>query len=167
MQRNRSRSKSSSINATIYTIECKIEIPTELLNGRTIRTTLPVKVNPTNDQEEIRQLLSTQQENQVGWYDRNSKPMPMFFQDQPIQIQDPIKKTCSPAKVVKVGQTPRSYVAEKESGVQFRRNRNYIKPDVQEKAQLTSQKGESESHQDNHETKCPRNCPINKSTQER
>ena len=120
-------------------LSAKLRSPAEHLNRRTFITTLPVKISVPHDQEGKRQLLSTQQEKQVDWYDRNSKPMPILFQNQPVQIQDTVKKTWTPSKIVKDGQTPRSYVVEKESGVQLiRRNRNHVKPDVQANINLIS-----------------------------
>ena len=104
-------------------LSATLRSPAELLNGRMLKTTLPVKIHPPIDQQETRDLLSTHQRKQVNLYNRDSKEMPNLFQDQAVQVQDPEKKTWSPARIVGFGPTPLSYITEDESGAQLRRNR--------------------------------------------
>ncbi|XP_028404008.1 uncharacterized protein K02A2.6-like [Dendronephthya gigantea] len=108
-----------------------LKSPAELLNGRMFKSTLPVKIHPPSDRYETRDLLLTQQNKQVNLYNRDSKEKPNLFQNQAVQVQDPVNKTWSPARVVGFGPTPRSYITEDGSGVQLRRNRQLIKPDIQ------------------------------------
>ncbi|XP_028413590.1 uncharacterized protein K02A2.6-like, partial [Dendronephthya gigantea] len=93
-----------------------LKSPAELLNGRMFKSTLPVKIHPPSD--------------------RDSKEKPNLFQNQAVQVQDPVNKTWSPARVVGFGPTPRSYITEDGSGVQLRRNRQLIKPDIQKTPEL-------------------------------
>ena len=111
-------------------LSATLKSPAEL-NGRMFKTTLPAKIHPPNSRHETRDLLLTQQKKQVNLYNRDSKEKPNLFQNQAVQVQDPLKKTWSPARVVEFGPTPRSYITEDESGVQIRRNRQLIKPDIQ------------------------------------
>ena len=119
-------------------LSATLKSPAELLNGRTFKTTLPVKIHPPNDRHGTRDLLLTQQKKLVNLYNRDSKEKPNLFQNQAVQVQDPLKKTWSPARVVGFGPTPRSYITEDESGVQLRRNRQLIKPDIQKTPGPTS-----------------------------
>ncbi|CAB3991427.1 transposon Tf2-1 poly [Paramuricea clavata] len=119
-------------------LSATLKSPAELLNGRMFKTTLPVKIHPPNDWHETRDLLLTQQKKQINLYNRDSKEKPNLFQNQAVQVQDPLKKTWSPARVVGFGPTPRSYITEDESGVQIRRNRQLIKPDIQKTPGPTS-----------------------------
>ncbi|CAB4017439.1 transposon Tf2-1 poly [Paramuricea clavata] len=119
-------------------LSATLKSPAELLNGRMFKTTLPVKIHPPNDWHETRDLLLTQQKKQVNLYNRDSKEKPNLFQNQAVQVQDPLIKTWSPARVVGFGPTPRSYITEDESGVQIRRNRQLIKPDIQKTPGPTS-----------------------------
>jgi hypothetical protein len=119
-------------------LSATLKSPAELLNGRMFRTTLPAKIHPPNDRHETRDLLLAQQKKQVNLYNRDSKEKPNLFQNQAVQVQDPLKKTWSPARVVGFGPTPRSYITENESGVQIRRNRQLIKPDIQKTPGPTS-----------------------------
>ena len=112
-------------------LTARLPSPAEILNGRVYKTTLPVRIKPPIDQEEVRQQLSSQQRSQVSIYDRNSKPLPELFEDQAVQVQNPITKIWSPAKIKAVSNTPRSYTVEDACGTQYRRNRSQIKPDVQ------------------------------------
>ena len=112
-------------------LSATLRSPSELLNGRTFKTKLPVKILPPIAQQETRELLLTQQEKQVNLYNHNSKQIPNLFQDQAVQVQDPEKKTWNPARIVGCGPTPRSYITEDEFGTQLRRNRQLIKSDIQ------------------------------------
>ena len=118
-----------------------LKSPAELLNGRLFKTTLPVKIHPPRDRLETRDMLSTQQEKQVNIYNRHSKERPDLFQDQAVQIQDPVRKTWSPATIVDFGPTPRSYITEDESGVQLGKNRQLIKPDIQKTSPIRTCSG--------------------------
>ncbi|CAB4041230.1 Hypothetical predicted protein [Paramuricea clavata] len=73
-------------------LSATLKSPAELLNGRMFKATLPVKIHPTNDWHETRDLLLTQQKKQVNLYNRDSKEKPNLFQNQAVQVQDPIKK---------------------------------------------------------------------------
>jgi hypothetical protein len=74
----------------------------------------------------------------VNLYNRDSIEKPNLFENQAVQVQDPLKKTWSPARVVGFGPTPCSYITEDESGVQLWRNRQLIKPDIQKTSGPTS-----------------------------
>ena len=109
-------------------LSSNIALPAELLNGRTFKSTLPGKIYPSRNQEDFRNWLKTRQNNQRHYYNRHAKELPKLHKDQAIYVQDPVRKTWNPAKVIDRGNTPRSYVVETETGAQLRRNRIHLRP---------------------------------------
>jgi hypothetical protein len=109
-------------------LKANMPSPAELLNGRKYKTTLPSKIHPPCNQEEIRTYLTSQQEVQTQHYNQHVKPLPELFEGQHVFIQSPIKKTWTPARIVSAANTPRSYNVETETGSQLRRNRVHLRP---------------------------------------
>ena len=94
----------------ITPLSSNIPSPAELLNGRTLKSTLPRKIHPPRNQEDFRNWLKTRQDNQSQYYNRYTKELPELHKDQAIYVQDPVRKTWNPAKVISQGDTPRSYI---------------------------------------------------------
>ncbi|XP_035676225.1 uncharacterized protein K02A2.6-like [Branchiostoma floridae] len=67
-------------------------------------------------------------------YDTQAKSLPELAKGQSIHVQDLIRKTWSPGKVINKATTPRSYVVETDTGRQLRRNRVHIRPTPEVKA---------------------------------
>lgn len=109
-------------------LKANMPSPAELLNGRKYKTTLPSKIHPPCNQEEIRTYLTSQQEVQTQHYNQHVKPLPELFEGQHVHIQSPTKKTWTPARIVSAANTPRSYNVETETGSQLRRNRVHLRP---------------------------------------
>ena len=91
----------------------------ELLNGRIFKSTLPGKIYPSRNQEDFRNWLKARQDNQSYYYNRHTKELPELHKDQAIHVQDPVRKTWNPAKIISRGETPRSYIVETETGAQL------------------------------------------------
>lgn len=102
--------------------------PAELLNGRVFKSTLLGKIQPSKNQEEVRNWLKARQDNQCYYYNRHTKELPELHRDQAIYTQDPVRKTWNPARVIDQGETPRSYLIETGTGAQLRRNRIHLRP---------------------------------------
>ena len=62
------------------------------------------------------------------YYNRHTKELPELHRDQAIYVQDPVRKTWNPARVIDQGETPRSYLIETGTGAQLRRNRIDLRP---------------------------------------
>ena len=109
-------------------LSSNIPSPAELLNGRVFKSTLPGKIQPSKNQEEVRNWLKARQDNQCHYYNRHTKELPELHRDQAIYVQDPVRKTWNPARVIDQGETPRSYLIETGTGAQLRRNRIHLRP---------------------------------------
>ena len=109
-------------------LSSNIPSPAELLNGRVFKSTLPGKIQPSKNQEEVRNWLKARQDNQCHYYNRHTKELPELHRDQAIYVQDPVRKTWNPARVIDQGETPRSYLRETGTGAQLRRNRIHLRP---------------------------------------
>ena len=66
--------------------------------------------------------------NQCYYYNRHTKELPELHRDQAIYVQDPVRKTWNPARVIDQGETPRSYLIETGTGSQLQRNRIHPSP---------------------------------------
>ena len=53
----------------------------ELLNGRVFKSTLPGKIQPSKNQEEVRNWLKARQDNQCYYYNRHTKELPELHRD--------------------------------------------------------------------------------------
>ena len=109
-------------------LSSNVASPAELLNGRAFKSTLPGKIYPSKDQEEFRDWLKARQDNQSRYYNRHTKELPELHKDQAIYVQDPVRKTWNPDRVIDRGDTPRSYVVQTETGAQLQRNRIHLRP---------------------------------------
>lgn len=109
-------------------LSSNIPSPAELLNGRVFKSTLPGKIQPSKNQEEVRNWLKARQDNQCYYYNRHTKELPELHRDQAIYVQDPVRKTWNPARVIDQGETPCSYLIETGTGAQLRRNRIHLRP---------------------------------------
>jgi len=72
----------------------------ELLNGRIFKSTLLRKIYPSRNQEDFRNWLQERQDKQSHYYNRHSKELRELHKDQAIHIQDSMRKTWNPAKVI-------------------------------------------------------------------
>ena len=102
--------------------------PAELLNGRMFKSTLPGKIQPSKDQEEVKNWLKAREDNQCCYNKRHIKELSELHGNQAIYAQDPVRKTWNPARVIDQGDTPRSYIIETEIGAKLRRNRIHLRP---------------------------------------
>ena len=109
-------------------LSSNIPSPAELLNGRVFKSTLPGKIQPSKNQEEVRNWLKARQDNQCYYYNRHTKELPELHRDQAIYVQDPARKTWNPARVIDQAETPRSYLIKTGTGAQLRRNRIHLRP---------------------------------------
>ena len=123
MQRNKRRHRSGPIGSTDNAPAFQYTSPAELLNGRVFKSTLPGNIQPSKNQEEVRNWLKARQDNQCYYYNRHTKELPKLRRDQAIYVQDPVRKTWNPARVIDQGETPRS-----GTGAQLRRNRIHLRP---------------------------------------
>ena len=92
------------------------------------KSTLPGKIQPSKNQEEVRNWLKVRQDHQSHYYNRHTKELPKLYRDQAIYAQDPVRKTWNPARVVEEGDSPRSYILETGTGAKLRRNRIHLRP---------------------------------------
>ena len=109
-------------------LSSNIPSPAELLNGRVFKSTLPVKIQPSKNQEEVRNWLKARQDNQCYYYNRHTKELPELHRDQAIYVQDPVRKIWDPARVIDQGEIPRSYLIKTGTGSQLRRNSIHLRP---------------------------------------
>ena len=91
------------------------------------KSTLPGKIQPSKNQEVVRNWLKVRQDNQSYYYNRHTKELPKLHRDQAIYAQDPVRKTWNPARVFEEGDSPRSYIVETGTGAQLRRNRIHLR----------------------------------------
>ena len=61
-----------------------IPSPAELLNGRVFKSTLPCKIQPSKNQQEVRNWLKARQDNRCYYYHRHTKELPELDRDQAI-----------------------------------------------------------------------------------
>ena len=92
------------------------------------KSTLPDKIQPSKNQEEVRNQLKVRQDNQCYYYNKHTKELPELHRNQAMYAQDPMRKTWNPARVVDQGDTPHSYIIETETGAQLQRNRIHLRP---------------------------------------
>ena len=57
------------------------------------KSTLPGKIQPSKNQEEVKYWLKVRQDNQSYYYNRHPKELPKLHRDQAIYAQDPVRKT--------------------------------------------------------------------------
>ena len=98
--------------------------PSELLNGRKYRNTLPTRDTISHDGNST--LLRKRQEKSRSVYDRSCKQLPQLRVNDNVRIQDPVKKTWSPGRIVRPSSEPRSYIVQTANGV-YRRNRRHVR----------------------------------------
>ena len=90
------------------------------------KSTLPGQIQPSKNQEEVRNWLKVRQGNQSYYYNRHTKELPKLHRDQAIYAQDPVRKTWNPARVVKEGDLPRSYIVETDNSANNLSNSDQI-----------------------------------------
>ena len=83
----------------ITPLSSNIPSPAELLNSRMFKSTLPGKIQPSKNQEEVKYWLKVRQDNQSYYYNRHTKELPKLHRDQAIYARDPLRKTWNPARV--------------------------------------------------------------------
>ena len=101
--------------------------PAELLNGRIYKCNLPVRIPPPLGHERVAEQFRQRQRVGAEHYDQHAKSMPELLPGQQVRLQDPVKKTWQPARVIEEAKTPRSYTIERDDGKQLRRNRLHLR----------------------------------------
>ena len=112
--------------------------PAELLNSRRYRTDLPTKIATPISHENTMQQLQNAQSTSSEYYNQHSRALPELQRGQQVRVQNPSSKTWSPAKVIGIASTPRSYVVEKEDGGILRRNRQHLRNSPEERSKSPS-----------------------------
>ena len=107
-------------------IDSVLPSPAELLYGRKIRGTMPVKIsNPLPNKDNIADRLGKRQDQQKQYHDRNAHDQSPLHKGQNVRIQD--GKRWAPGVVVSKRPEPRSYEIVTQNGNILRRNRRHIK----------------------------------------
>jgi hypothetical protein len=102
--------------------------PCEILMGRKLRTTLPISkelLMPKYPLNKIKTTLEERQVKQKKYYDRSAKKLPDLKTNQPIIIQEKIRKWKPGIILNKMG--PNDYQV-RVNETDYRRNRQHIKP---------------------------------------
>ena len=87
-----------------------------------------MRIAPSINQESVSEELRRRQNIGKEYYDLHSKALPELLPNQQVRIQDPVRKTWQPARVIEQANTPRSYIVEKQNdGGILRRNRQQIR----------------------------------------
>ena len=107
-------------------VDHSLPSPSELLNNRMIRGSLPIRVqnnNPIKDQ--ISDRLIERQQNQKYYFDKHAHDLTPLLPGQHARIQNQ-QGRWMPATVVEKCAEPRSYIIETPTGSVMRRNRRQI-----------------------------------------
>ncbi|XP_063590442.1 uncharacterized protein K02A2.6-like [Penaeus indicus] len=118
-------------------LDSKLPSPAELLNGRKMRSNLPLHL-PTREgqKQDVYENFKKKQDTQKQYYDRGAKDQQALLPGQAVRVQDHISGRWTPATVVEKSQEPRSYIVETQDGGILRRNRRHIKQTPQPKHPL-------------------------------
>jgi len=103
--------------------------PSQLLNGRKLRTNLPVQpeqLKPTT-QADVQKGRHDVQQRQEKYYNRHARPLLQLTPNTHVMVWNDNKRVWKPAIVIRQYDA-RSYIVEFPDGVRYRRNRQHIKP---------------------------------------
>lgn len=129
-------------------IDSSLPSPAELLYGRKIRGTIPMKVRVNNTLPNCNRDIATdhlkkRQDQQKEYHHGRAHEQSPLYKEQHVRIQDLVKKKWVPGVVVNKRQEPRSYEVRTENGNILRRNRRHIKE--------TEERHEERQYQESHE----------------
>lgn len=100
--------------------------PTELLNRRLLRTTLPISKKLLSVEPKINyNLLEKKWEKNKIYYDRQARDRKTFKEGDSIMIKK--DRNWVPGEIQKETEFPRSYIVKDEFGTNYRRNSSFIK----------------------------------------
>ncbi|XP_037794447.1 uncharacterized protein K02A2.6-like [Penaeus monodon] len=109
-------------------LDSKLPSPAELLNGRKMRSNLPLHLPAKERQkQEVYENFKRKQDTQKQYYDRGAKDQQILLPGQAVRVQDHITGRWTPATVIEKSQEPRSYIVETQNGGILRRNRRHIR----------------------------------------
>lgn len=112
-------------------IDANLGSPAQLLMGRRLNDTLPVKQSLLQPslQTDARQMLVQRQQVQKTYHDRKALPLPhpALHPGDPVRLMDPQTHRWSKSgKVEQKCESPRSYIVEFDGGRKLRRNRKHL-----------------------------------------
>ena len=70
-----------TVKKTILALLANIPSPAELLNGRVFKSTLPGEIQPSKNQEEVRNWLKARQNNQCYYNNRHTRKLPELHRE--------------------------------------------------------------------------------------
>lgn len=112
-------------------IDSKLPSPSTLLFNRQVRTNLPAVIRNRNpERDQIMERLIDRQDQQKGYFDRNTHDLPPLNPGDHVTVQNHVNKQWSPATVKSLAPEPRSYIIESQNGTTLRRNRRDIRASV-------------------------------------
>ena len=98
--------------------------PSELLQNRQLRTTLPVIIRPPANSEAVRAALQSRQV--YTNHDAHTKEIGKLLSTQPVWVQNTLTKKWEKGVIKSQGETPRSYIVITPQG-EKRRNRIHLR----------------------------------------
>ena len=124
-------------------ISHRLKSPSELLNNRKFKTTLPMATRSRVSDTTIttKKELYRRQEQQAFYYNRTAEPtLKPLKQGQPVNMYDHHSKTWERGEVIKPAKEPRSYIVKNDkTGSVYRRTRTQLKPSYTPKQGTNSQ----------------------------
>ncbi|CAB4006171.1 Hypothetical predicted protein, partial [Paramuricea clavata] len=113
----------------------RLKSPSELLNSRTLRTTLPMakRARVNNDTSITKNELHRRQGQQASYYNRTAGPiLKPFNEGEPINIYDHHSKSWEPGTIIKPAKEPRSYIVKNNRTESiYRRTRTQLRPNTE------------------------------------
>ena len=104
--------------------------PAQLLMGRRLRTSLPVKATQleprTINPDSVKSHLQQEQQKRKLYYDEGSKPLIPLQKGENAWMQ--VQGEWKPVKVLDTAEAPASYHVKSASGKVYRRNRKHLRP---------------------------------------
>ena len=105
-----------------------IPSPAELLNGRKMRSKLPVKIaHDRPNKDEIHDRLAHRQNQQKKYHDQGTRELSPLLRGQRVSVEDQITGKWAPAIIKDICPEPRSYLIETPNGNTYRRNRRHLR----------------------------------------
>ena len=102
--------------------------PTELLQGRRFRTTLPTYIPDPPNSPVVVEKLRGRQEKAAARYNRTARGKPELVAGQPVRLWNKGPRRWEPAVVTGEASTPRSYIVQRiAGGTPLRRNRMHLR----------------------------------------
>lgn len=112
-------------------ITTKLGTPAQLLMGRKLKNTLPIKNHNSDDPTltEIHDELEKRQRLQKHYFDQHALPteLPYLYVGQPVRTRHPETGQWFPATIIQNTNDPKSYILRDANGSIIRRNRQHIR----------------------------------------